>query len=83
MSQVIKNIRKNIAEVQGNEAKAINENISLAGLFERRQALLKEINAECLIAIKNARAKHQAELEEIDKEYAMLLQLTGDNKEKL
>ena len=82
MTNAVKNIRKNLADVKGNEAKALAEHPGLANLFERRQNILQKINAACLAAITETRQKYQSELDEIDREYAVMLQFTGDNKEK-
>lgn len=80
MSNIIDNIRKDIITRNGNEVKAIAESISLFDVFERRQTLLNKINIACIEAVKETKQKYQAELDDIDREYAMLLMLTCDNK---
>jgi hypothetical protein len=82
MTNAIDKIRYNISELKGNEAKAINENPSLADLFKKRQEILSDMHQACLLAMTNARKPFLAKLEEIEKEYAFLLQFTADNKEK-
>ena len=81
MSIIINNARKAIADINGNEPKAIIETYSLSVIFEKRQRFLKKIDLACVDAVKKIRKKHQEELDNIDKEYAMLLLLTGDNKD--
>lgn len=81
MSIIIQNARKAIADVNGNESKAILETRSLSDLFEQRQHLLKKIDTACVEAVAKIKKKYQTELDNIDKEYAMLLVLTGDNKD--
>ena len=81
MSIIINNARKAIADINGNEPKAIIETYSLSEIFEKRQRFLKKIDLACVDAVKKIRKKHQEELDNIDKEYAMLLLLTGDNKD--
>lgn len=75
-------IRNNIADLLGNEAKALNESPSLAQIFAKRQQLLDEMSTACKAAFEKAKSPFLEQLDEIDKEYAMLLQLIGDNKEK-
>ena len=82
MTSPIDKIRLNIAEIKGNEAKAINDNPSLADLFKKRQEILLDMNQACLKAITKAKKPFLSKLEEIEKEYAFLLQFTADNKEK-
>jgi hypothetical protein len=81
MTNAIDKIRLNVSELKGNEAKAINENPSLADLFKKRQELLYDMNQACLKAMSKAKKPFLTKLEEIEKEYAFLLQFTADNKE--
>lgn len=81
-TNIIEKIRHNIAEVKGNEAKALNESPSLSDLFSQRQQLLSEMHLSCKNAVEQAKAPFLSRLAEIEKEYAMMLQLIGDNKEK-
>ena len=56
--------------------------MSLADLFKKRQEILLDMNQACLKAITKAKKPFLSKLEEIEKEYAFLLQFTADNKEK-
>ena len=75
-------VRNNIASLLGNEAKALNDSPSLADIFEKRQKILSEMSAACKKAFEQAKLPFLGQLDELDKEYAMMLQLIGDNKEK-
>lgn len=82
MTNRVDKARHTIAESLGNEAKALNESPGLNDLFQQRQALLANMAQACKNAVEKAKQPFIDELERIEKEYAMLLQLVGDNKEK-
>ena len=82
MVDKIGQVRLNLVELKGNEAKALNDNPSLADLFQKRQEILNEMTKSCLAAMAKAKKPYLSKLEEIEKEYAFLLQFTADNKER-
>jgi hypothetical protein len=79
MTDLVNRIRANIAAVGGSEARAIATNESLKVMWNDKQALLAEMN-QAKKAAASAAAKPYLELiEELDQQYAFLLQMIGDN----
>lgn len=79
MSSIVQAIRKNIAEAGGSEAKAIAANDGLRSLWEHKQRLLMEMNKAKKAAAEAAAEPFLEEIEEIDRQYAFLLQMVGEN----
>lgn len=72
-------IRNNIAKSGGSELKALEDTPGLRTLWEQRQELAKKVNAAKKEAIRLAVEPFLEEINDLDQQYAMLLQLTGEN----
>jgi hypothetical protein len=81
MSDLVSRIRSNIAKVGGSEAKAIATNSSLKSLWDDKQSLLAEMNKAKKAAAEAAAKPYLELIEEIDQQYAFLLQMVGENGE--
>ena len=81
MSDLVARIRRNVANMGGSELKARASNAGLRSLWNDKQALIAEMNAAKKAAAEAAAVPYLELLEEIDQQYAMLLQMVGDNKE--
>lgn len=81
MSDLVRKIRSNIAAAKGSEVKAITDNSSLRALWEDKQALLAEMNSAKRLAADEAAKPYLELIEELDQQYAVLLQFVGDNGE--
>ena len=81
MSDLVSRIRKNIAEVGGNELKARATNDGLKQLWDDKQLLLAEMNKAKRAAAEAAAKPYLELIKEIDEQYAVLLQFVGDNKD--
>ena len=81
MSDLVSRIRKNIAEVGGNELKARATNDGLKQLWDDKQLLLAEMNKAKRAAAEDAAKPYLELIKEIDEQYAVLLQFVGDNKD--
>lgn len=81
MSDLVSRIRKNIASMGGSEAKAIATNAGLKELWNDKQALLAEMNQAKKRAAEEAAKPYLELIEEIDLQYAFMLQMVGENKE--
>lgn len=79
MSDLVSRIRKNIAKMGGSEAKAIATNSGLKSLWADKQALLSEMNSAKKAAAEEAAKPYLELIAEIDEQYAVLLQMVGDN----
>jgi hypothetical protein len=79
MSDLVARIRKNIAKMGGSEAKAIATNSGLKSLWADKQALLSEMNRAKKEAAEAAARPYLELIAEIDEQYAVLLQMVGDN----
>ena len=65
----------------GSEVKAIYTNETLKTLWNDKQALLAEMNQAKKAAAESAAKPYLELIEEIDTQYAFLLQMIGDNGE--
>ena len=81
MSDLIRQVRINVANIGGSELKAIASNESLQELFKQRQALLSEMNMAKRKAADDAAAPYLEAILEVDQMYSMMLTMIGDNKE--
>lgn len=79
MSELVSRIRRNIAVMGGSEAKAIATNEGLKSLWNDKQALLAEMNRAKKQAAEEAAKPYLDLIQEIDVQYAFLLQMVGDN----
>lgn len=79
MNQNLTGARIAIAQLNGNEARAISSNSMMKDLWTRRQALMLEMNEAKKRAAEEAARPYQAQIEDIDTEYAFLLHLVNDN----
>lgn len=82
MSDIVSKIRANIAEMRGSEVKAIATNDSLRTLWNDKQTLLAEMNKAKKLAAEEAARPYLELIQEVDVQYAFLLQMIGDNKEE-
>lgn len=82
MSDLVSRIRANIAEMGGSEVKAIATNDSLKAMWNDKQALLAEMNQAKKAAAEAAARPYLELIEELDQQYAFLLQMVGDNGEE-
>jgi hypothetical protein len=81
MSDLIRQVRINVANIGGSELKAIASNESLQELFKQRQALLSEMNMAKRKAADDAAVPYLEAILEVDQMYSMMLTMIGDNKE--
>lgn len=81
MSNIIEKSRAHVLSVNGSELKALATNEGFQELFLQRQQILKKINDAKIEAIANITAQFAPELEEIDKQYSLMLTMIGDNSE--
>lgn len=81
MSDMVSRIRANIVEMRGSEVKAIATNDSLKALWNDKQALLAEMNRAKKQAAEEAAKPYLDLIQEVDIQYAFLLQMIGDNNE--
>lgn len=81
MSDLIRSVRINIANLGGSELKAIATNESMQDLFRQKQALMAEMNAAKRKAAEEAAQPYLDAIKELDQMYGMMLQFVGDNKE--
>ena len=81
MSDLIRQVRINVANIGGSELKAIASNESLQELFKQRQALLSEMNTDKRKAADDAAVPYLEAILEVDQMYSMMLTMIGDNKE--
>ena len=81
MNDIIKSARLNVASQGGSELKAFATNENLQDLFNKKQKLLAEMNQAKQEAAAQAAVPFLDAISEIDKMYAMMLTLVGDNKD--
>jgi hypothetical protein len=81
MSDLVSRIRKNIAEIGGSELKARATNEGLQQLWADKQSLLAEMNQAKRAAAEAAAKPYLDLIQELDEQYAVLLQFVGDNKD--
>lgn len=79
MSELIQRVRKNIAEAGGSEALALSTDASIKQLWADKQELIQEMNQAKKAAAEEAAKPYLDLIEEINKQYAFLLQMIGDN----
>jgi hypothetical protein len=75
MSTIIKNAQLEIANAGVIELAELQSNEGLKGLFVQRQELLKRRNIDTLAALNAVNEKYEAELNDVDAMYAMLLHM--------
>lgn len=81
MKDILQKARINACVGNSNEARAIALNqVGLKELFDRRQQLMSQMNADRIEAMEKAALPYLKELEEIDKQYSMLITMLGDNR---
>lgn len=81
MSELIQRVRKNIALAGGSEALALSTDASIKQLWTDKQELIQEMNKAKKAAAEEAAKPYLDLIEEINKQYAFLLQMIGDNGE--
>lgn len=77
--ELIYKSRKSILNANGSEVYALTEKTGLSELFEKQQKITSEMNKAIKDAIEKAKEPFLKELEQINKEYATLLQFVGNN----
>ena len=82
MNDIISNIRKNIIVSGGSEVKALANSEWLKSMFDAKQELLSEMNKAKRAASDEAAKPFIELINNIDKQYAMVLQMIGENGEK-
>lgn len=80
MSELVTRIRRNIVAVGGSELKAVATDEGLKSLWEDKQKLLAEMNKAKKEAAEEAAKPYLELINDIDEQYAVLLQFIGDNK---
>ena len=81
MNDTIKSVRNNLAKLGGSELAAVASNDYLKDLFDQKQRLMNEMNAAKRKAADEAAAPYLETIAEIDRMYAMMLTLLGNNEE--
>jgi len=79
MTDVVSTIRKNIAHAGGSEAKALISNDSLRDIWLMRQEIMQAMNRAKKNAAEAAAIPYLAKLAEVDRQYAFMLQMVGEN----
>lgn len=79
MSELIARIRRNLTKTGGSEVNAFVDNAGLKSLWQDRQSLLQEMNAAKKAAAEEAAKPYLELIEEVDMQYAMLLQMISGN----
>jgi len=78
---IIKRVRDNISKLGGSELKAVANDEGLQEMFAQKQALLAEMNAARRAAAEAAAAPYLEAIKDLDRMYAMVLSMVGDNKD--
>ena len=81
MSDLIKVIRKNVAEMGGSEVKGLATSSGLRQLWSYKQQLIEEMNAAKKSAAEEAAKPYLELIADIEEQYAFYLQMIGDNGE--
>lgn len=81
MNDTVKTVRQNLAKLGGSELAAVASNDYLKDLFDQKQQLLREMNIAKRQAADEAAKPYLETIAEIDKMYAMMLTLLGNNEE--
>ncbi len=81
MNDTIKNVRSSLAKLGGSELAAVASNDYLKDLFGQKQRLMNEMNIAKRNAADEAAAPYIETIAEIDRMYAMMLTLLGNNEE--
>lgn len=79
---VVATIRKNIASAGGSELKALELHDSLREIWRMRQETIQAMNVARKLASDQASEPFLAKLAELDRQYAFMLQMVGDNGER-
>ena len=82
MSDLVSRIRTNISKAGGSETYAIESNTGLKSLWADKQALIQEMNQAKRSAAEAAAKPYLELIEEIDIQYAVLLQMVGENRKE-
>lgn len=78
MKDLIHNARIAYGQSGGCEVSALETNESLREIFVQRQKLITEMNAARVAAIEVAEKPFRDSLDNLDKQYAMLLSMMGN-----
>jgi hypothetical protein len=78
---IVKSARGSIARLGGSELHAVDKDEYMKELFTEKQRLMAEMNAAKRKAAEEAAKPFLEAIAELDQSYAMLLVLTGDNKD--
>ena len=78
MKDLIHSARITYGQSGGCEILALGNNEGLRELFAQRQKIIAEMNAARITAVKEAEKPFLKSLEELDKQYAMILSMMGD-----
>ena len=81
MNDTVKTVRQNLAKLGGSELAAVASNDYLKDLFDQKQQLLREMNIAKRQAADEAAKPYLETIAEIDRMYAMMLTLLGNNEE--
>jgi hypothetical protein len=81
MNDTVKTVRQNLAKLGGSELAAVASNDYLKDLFEQKQSLMREMNVAKRLAADEAAKPYLETIAEIDRMYAMMLTLLGNNEE--
>lgn len=82
MELITNKVRANIAKVKGSEIQALADSAGLREMWKKRQHILTEMNQAKRAAADKAAEPFLKQLIEVDQEYAMLLQMIGENGDK-
>lgn len=78
MSDILTGVRSKVANSGGSELAALSSNEGLREIFVQRQTILKDMNAAKKAAAIRAAEPFLNSLEELDRQYAMILSMTSD-----
>jgi hypothetical protein len=81
VEDLVKSARGSIARLGGSELHAVNNDEYMSQLFKEKQKLMAEMNVAKKKAAEEAAKPYLEAIAELDQSYAMLLILTGDNKD--
>lgn len=81
MKDLIKGVRISVSNAGNSELLGLKYNDSLKEFFRERQRILVEMNLAKKIAIEKAAEPFLKSLEEIDKQYAMILSMISTQEE--
>lgn len=78
MKDILTGVRSTVSNSGSSELAALESNEGLKEIFIQRQKILKEMNAAKKEAAKKAAEPFLKSLEELDRQYAMILSMTSD-----